>query len=229
MDKKKENKYKIKASKLKFTKQRWKYHQELAVIANEEFSDTFKKYVKNMPDGTDKDRLLLISGIKTVEEMDKKYNPSEAAKNAKRDPIKQRKQENEQQNQQIEPAEKPKMPPEYKSLYRKVALKTHPDRLAEMNQEEKEEKREILVEVNEAVEKQDYQKLIEAAILLDIELSEEMKFDTIFIDKKIEEYEKKIKKILDSVSWGWYNRDNEKEKEFVLIKYAEFLLKNFLL
>ena len=62
MDKDK-NKYEVKVSELLFAKQSLEHHKRVNEIAQQEFSTAFKDFVKKVPKGIERDRLIKIAGI----------------------------------------------------------------------------------------------------------------------------------------------------------------------
>ena len=235
MDKEK-NKYEAKVSELVFARQSLEHHQRVNKIAQEEFSEAFKEFVQIIPEGVEKDRLIKIAGIDDFAPAQPKGEMSKAALNAKnqlKDKKEKQKQagQEEQEDYRIPPPEdhKPKerVPQEYKKLYRKIALMTHPDRLALLPPDEREDKTNVLLEANKAVEDKEYWKLVECAMFLGIDIPDDIKYDIAILQEKIKKYKSKVKDIKKSVAWEWYHMDDEKLKLTLVDRYSRFLLTNF--
>ena len=121
------------------------------------------------------------------------------------------------------PPDKPKkeLPKQYKALYRKIASKTHPDKI-----KDDEEKKKILQEVNKAITNEDYFKLIESAVKLEIDIPEEVGINFGVLEQKIASIQNQVKQITKSVAWEWYHLENDEQKIKLIEGYATFILKN---
>ncbi len=238
----KKKRYEAKASKLIFARQKLEYHNKVHLLAMEEFSSSFTKFIKSLDESKEKLRLQRMMGLVPPEEIAAEEEPedpniSKAGKAAKergknKNKNKPEDKQEEARQEEVPPQEvqhrpKESLPEEYKQLYRKVALKAHPDRLAHLSEEERNEKNKILIEVNDAVKEKEYWKIVESAMLLDIEVPEELRFDTATLNKKIAEYNEEVKKIKKSVAWEWYNIEKDHLRDDLIKRYATFLLQNF--
>lgn len=213
----------LKIHELKFAIKRLEVHQKINQEAMTLFSEMFKEYVNSVDDGNKKHKLKQAAGLAGE-------NERRSSKTAKR--AKQQKQYKrgdtkvqEQQEQQVyePPPEKPKkeLPKEYKSLYRKIASKTHPDKI-----KDDEEKKKILQEVTKAVTNEDYFKLIESALKLDIEIPKEIKINFGAIQQKIASIHNQVKQITKSVAWEWYHLEDDEQKKKLIEGYATFIIEN---
>tara|TARA_B100001094_G_C18156849_1_gene786951 strand:- start:62 stop:784 length:723 start_codon:yes stop_codon:yes gene_type:complete len=237
-DKNRRKRYELKASKLVFARQKLEYHGKVHLVAMEEFSNSFTRFIKMLEESDQKIRLQRMMGLKPPEEEEEiKINLSKAGQKAKEQKNKKKNKEQKKQEKQEEPPKqdtpeqphKPKepLPDDYKQLYRKVALNTHPDRLSHLPVEEQEKKNKILLEVNDAIRQKEYWKIVESAMVLGIDIPDQLRFDTALLEKKITEYEEQVKKIQKSVAWEWYNLEDDKSKQDLVTRYASFLLTNF--
>ena len=235
MDKDK-NKYEAKVSELVFARQSLEHHQRVNKIAQEEFSEAFKEFVKIIPEGVERDRLIRIAGIDDFAPTPSEDKMSKAALNAKsqaKNKKEKAKQKNlkEQEDCTIPPSEEPKpkeaVPQEYKKLYRKIALMTHPDRLAVLPPDEREDKTSVLLEANKAIEDKEYWKLVECAMFLGIDIPDDIKYNVTMLQGKIKQYKNKVEEIKKSVAWEWFHMDDEKLKLTLVDRYSRFLLTNF--
>jgi len=183
----------------------------------------FKEYIDSVEDGNAKHKLKQAAGLAGE-------NEKRSSKTAKR--AKQQKQykrgetkveERQEQHVYEPPPDKPKkeLPKEFKSLYRKIASKTHPDKI-----KDDEEKKKILQEVNKAITNEDYFKLIESALKLDIEIPEEININFGSLQQKIASINNQVKQITKSVAWEWYHLEDSEQKKKLIEGYASFIIEN---
>lgn len=213
----------LKIHELKFAIKKLEIHQKINQEAMTLFSEMFKEYVNSIDDGNKKHKLKQAAGLAGENER----RSSKTAKKAKQQ--KQYKRGDtkvqEQQEQQVyePPPEKPKkeLPKEYKSLYRKIASKTHPDKI-----KDDEEKKKILQEVTKAITNEDYFKLIESALKLDIDIPEEIQINFGAIQQKIASIHNQVKQITKSVAWEWYHLEDDEQKKKLIEGYATFIIEN---
>ena len=187
------------------------------------FSEMFKDYIDSVSDGSRKHKLKQAAGL--VGENEKRS--SKTAKRAKQQrQYKKRQtkvQEHVEETVYEPPPEKPKkeLPKEYKSLYRKIASKTHPDKI-----KDDEDKKRILQEVNKAITNEDYFKLIESAIKLDIDIPDEITINFGAIQQKISSIHNQVNQIVKSVAWEWYHLEDEDKKKKLIEGYASYIIEN---
>jgi len=214
----------LKMHELKFAMKKLEIHNKINQEAMRSFSEMFKDYIDSVEDGTTKHKLKKAAGL--VGENEKR-----SLKTAKK--VKQQKQykkgktkvkpEVEEEHAYQPPPETPKkeLPKQYKSLYRKIASKTHPDKISN-----DEGKKKILQEVNKAITEENYFKLIEFALKLDIEIPEEVPISFESIHQKISSIQNQVKQITKSVAWEWYHIEEEEQKKRLIEGYASYIIKN---
>lgn len=113
--------------------------------------------------------------------------------------------------------EKPEVAPEFKSLYRKIAIETHPDKVANNDK-----KLDAYQEATEAKKENKIDKLVSIAKDLKIGL-DKMKFSDIkSIELSIIETKKTISNIRNSYVWHWAF-SSKKERVNII---AKFILNN---
>lgn len=102
-----------------------------------------------------------------------------------------------------------------KKIYREIVNKTHPDKLINMDEEEKTELESLYNEASIAKNKNDLDSLFRIASKLKIE-NEEVTVDSINrIEQQIKEKETNIEKMHKDVAWIWYYA-NKKERDIIL-------------
>lgn len=88
-----------------------------------------------------------------------------------------------------------------KKAFRKIALKTHPDKIK--NQKNFQELEDLYAQANEAVSSEDYDLLLEICNLLSIENEIDPELELEYNGKKQQTIKTKLEKITDSIPWAW--------------------------
>ena len=211
----------IKFHELSFCLKKLEIHKKISGEAMLRFSECFKNYIYDLEDPKKKHKLKKIAGLAGENE---KRGPK-TGKNAKQKTQYRRgkdkvMEQEQQQEEVIIPPELPSpvLPKEYKSLYRKIANETHPDKSKGDKQKSK-----IFTEVNSAINSENYFKLIEYALLLGIKIPDEVNVSEQEINNKISSINAEVKQITKSVAWEWYHLDTEEKKEKLIEGYATYL------
>lgn len=114
--------------------------------------------------------------------------------------------------------------PDFKSLFRKVVIKCHPDKLStDLTESEFNEYKNIYEDVVEANETEDWAKLIRCAIKLEIELPESAYNQIESIENSINKLKEKQNNILSSVAWKWYQTNDGDTKSDILKQHLNFM------
>lgn len=213
--------YELKIHEFKFSLKKLEIHKKIHNTAAEKFSDYFKEYIYSLDNAAQRHKLKQVAGLASPNEP---RSPKTAQKARQQRQYRQGKNKvNPSAEQELPPiVEVPKreVPKEYKNLYRKIANATHPDKVGN-----DEDKKNIFQEVNSAVNNEDYFKLIEVAMELDLEIPEEVPLDLHLLDKKITSANSQIKQMTKTIAWEWYHVEEEETKRTLIKKYAEYLLK----
>lgn len=114
--------------------------------------------------------------------------------------------------------------PDFKSLFRKVVIKCHPDKLStDLTESEFNEYKNIYEDVVDANETEDWAKLIRCAIKLEIELPESAYNQIESIENSINKLKEKQNNILSSVAWRWYQTNDGDTKSDILKQHLNFM------
>ena len=215
--------FELKVHELKFAVKKLEIHQKINNQAMSQFSDYFKDYIDAVDNRGVRHRLKQIAGLAGENEKPMNKTAKRAKQQAQYKKGRTKVQPDFEEEVVNPPPPKPKkpLPKEYKSLYRKIANKTHPDKIKDDS-----DKKEIFQKVTRAVDNEDYFKLVEYAILLDIDIPEEISLDIGDIDGKIEKIKKEVKVITRGVAWEWYHLEEESDKKKLIEGYATYLLDN---
>lgn len=106
--------------------------------------------------------------------------------------------------------EKKTIPPEFKSLYRKIAIETHPDKGADDKKIEKYQ------QATNAKKESKIDKLVSIAKDLKINLTEMTFADIKIIEQSIIETEKTILQVRSSYVWAWAFASNKTRGDIIL-------------
>ena len=117
---------------------------------------------------------------------------------------------------QITKVEKEKKDPILKKLFKNLASETHPDKLEQKPEFEREEKHKIFKESLSALESDDIITMLEMAMKLGIELPKLTKQHFVDIDRKIKSMQKEISAMTRTYLWCWFTSEDEETKERLL-------------
>jgi hypothetical protein len=94
-----------------------------------------------------------------------------------------------------------------KELFKKIALKTHPDKLRDLDEEEREYRINLYKEAANAVKKGDGAALLEIAYELSVVFNIDGDKEVKWLNKKIQELQHKMMEIKQTAEWIWYHSD----------------------
>ena len=101
---------------------------------------------------------------------------------------------------------------EAKSLFKKIAVETHPDKLSNSSEEEKELKNRYFLKAQKAIESNDLASLLEVANKLNISSGMVAEEETKIIQTKIDFIRNKIHEMKQTAAWIWYHSDGDKKE-----------------
>lgn len=106
-----------------------------------------------------------------------------------------------------------KISKESRSLFKKIAIKTHPDKMINLEEEEKEERKTLYLVAQRAVGDDDLATLIEVAAELGIDSGIAQDTQVKIIQQKIDFIREKMHNIKQTAAWVWYHADeNQKDQ-----------------
>lgn len=109
---------------------------------------------------------------------------------------------------------------ETKSIYRKIASRTHPDK----QEVESEETTKKFTDAKAAIEEGDYSKLYDIADDLGIDTGDPTPEQLDSIKQLIQEEQNKIKNIENSLIWNWYHATSPDLKEGLMKRFLQAVL-----
>jgi len=106
-----------------------------------------------------------------------------------------------------------KISKESRSLFKKIAIKTHPDKMINLDKDEKEERETLYLVAQRAVADDDLATLIEVAAELGIDSGIAQDTQVKIIQQKIDFIREKMHNIKQTAAWVWYHADeNQKDQ-----------------
>ena len=117
--------------------------------------------------------------------------------------------------------------PSVKKMFRKVALKIHPDKLEDLPPGfEKDKKQELFEKARQALEDNDILTLSDVAMELGIDVPEITEEKLKQTEKKIIAIKNELSRIESTLVWHWFFTSNEKQKTAMLEKLFESMYAN---
>jgi hypothetical protein len=166
-------------------------------VANSEIKDSFMKSLSDIDE----------TGILETEQMDSMANDWARS-------VKDLEDEEKESNKH----------PDFKSLFRKVVIRCHPDKLpTDLTEVKSNEYKAIYEDSVDANETEDWAKLIRCAIKLEIELPESAYDQIESIENSINKLKEKQNNILSSTAWAWYKTNDSDTKLDILKQHLNFM------
>jgi len=100
---------------------------------------------------------------------------------------------------------------EAKTLFKKIAVETHPDKLTHASEEEKELKNRYFLKAQKAIDNNDLASLLEVANKLNIDSGLVEEEEIRIIETKIEFIRKKIHDMKQTAAWIWFHSKGEQK------------------
>ena len=206
-------KYKKLIGELRYLYTNLDYHKEEHGYRKEDFNDTFRDWCEEF--GYD------CSSLKTRETFEEKQVDPYKQKVTKKELEEiQEKVYNdpEELSEDSEDAEK-----DLKALYKKIATKTHPDKLTFEEEESiKEKKRQLFMEAKQAFDEQNFFRLSQIAEQLGVELPPPSKQQLVWMSEEKKRIEKIISNIEQTYEWVCGEPENPNMTlEMLYRQYAE--------
>jgi hypothetical protein len=150
------------------------------------------------------------SKIKENEEARKKQEEINNLSEEERSEIKN--QSDEDRTGEIGESANKKASKEAKVLFRKIAVETHPDKLSEVSDEERELKNRYFLKAQRAIENNDLASLLEVANKLNLDSGLVAEEEIKIIQTKLDFLRKKIHEMKQTAAWIWYHSKDEQRK-----------------
>lgn len=116
--------------------------------------------------------------------------------------------------------------PKFKKLFRKIAVKCHPDKLRDINSSETKFLKKVYEDLNDANSKHDWGMLLKLAMELDIEFDELGEDEISNISENISIIKGDIARYENSMAYSWYIKNDENSKKEYLVICADIFKKS---
>jgi len=116
--------------------------------------------------------------------------------------------------------------PKFKKLFRKIAVKCHPDKLRDINSSETKFLKKVYEDLNDANSKHDWGMLLKLAMELDIEFDELGEDEISNISENISIIKGDIARYENSMAYSWYIKNDENSKKEYLAICADIFKKS---
>lgn len=211
------------AIKLAALKSELKISKDIFQQASREVEQMFnKKYFPEVP--------VKSQEQPTQDRKIKEYSEEEANSEASEPEKEQQKTSSSSESEQAQdklPSSTDVVDPEVKKMFKKIATKIHPDKLAQLEDGfEKQKKQELFEKARTALEDNDILILADVAMELGIEIPEitpELLKNT---ENKIIAIKKELNQIESTMVWHWFFTEDKAQKKAILEKLFELMYEN---
>lgn len=106
----------------------------------------------------------------------------------------------------------------FKKLFRKIAVKCHPDKMGDVSESEAKFLKKVYEDLNDANQNHDWGMLLKLAMELDVEFDDLGDEEIANINKNIDELRQEINRYENSMAYAWYTKNDENSrKEYLAI------------
>jgi len=158
----------------------------------------------------------IIEESEAIENSDRNFDKEEKRKQEERE-------ENKEKHEEIMPEDK-----DLRDLFKKIALKTHPDKLLDKDEEEVEHLTELYKDAASAAEVGDGMALLEIAYELGIPVKIDPEKEAEWLKKKIEMLKETVSEMKNTAEWIWSHSDgSERDRvESMITSQLGFQIRN---
>ena len=103
-----------------------------------------------------------------------------------------------------------------KDVYKKIAISTHPDKLINLEDEDKEQKTALFKKAAKAKGARSLTELTEIAAELKIDLRDLRYTQLELLEQQIQEKEQKIEEMREDIAWKWYYMNLEQRRKIIV-------------
>jgi len=208
---------------IRFLKAQASVDEKILEEAQSEFAKAYQEVCKTVPEH---ERLVLEGALNeeteaNVKKKKEKQQPQQPKEEEESDP--------DEEPEEIRTEVKNKKPedPNVKKIYRDIARKSHPDKLADAPEEEKKVKEDLFKEAQTAIKERDFLKLYDIARQLDVDLPPPEEGQIKLLTNNVKKIKKGIKLIRETTAWQWHHEEDPHRKEALLITYMQYVYTRF--
>lgn len=184
---------------LKFLYADLEYHQRIMNDATRTFQEEFLKFVKE------------IKAYEILFPEDDVPDPSQH-------------DEGEVDSEKIYELDKKNISKEVKFLHKKIVSLTHPDKLINLSQQEKEHREAIFLKATEAAQKDNLFALQQIALDLGIKLPPPTEDQLNIFEKEAHGIRGQKGEMKKTFAWNWHNAKSEEEKKTIMAHYTNIMI-----
>ena len=158
----------------------------------------------------------IVEESEAIENSDRNFDKEEKRKQKERE-------ENREKHEEVMPEDK-----DLRDLFKKIALKTHPDKLLDKDEEEVEHLTELYKDAASAAEVGDGMALLEIAYELGIPVKIDPEKEAEWLKKKIEMLKETVSEMKNTAEWIWSHSDgSERDRvESMITSQLGFQIRN---
>ncbi len=158
----------------------------------------------------------IVEESEAIENSDRNFDKEEKRKQKERE-------ENREKHEEVMPEDK-----DLRDLFKKIALKTHPDKLLDKDEEEVEHLTELYKDAASAAEVGDGMALLEIAYELGIPVKIDPEKEAEWLKKKIEMLKEVVSEMKNTAEWIWSHSDgSERDRvESMITSQLGFQIRN---
>ena len=128
-------------------------------------------------------------------------------------------------NEDIKQLEKRGKPEEISKIFKQIASKTHPDKFSNAEKTVRMTNKQVFLQAKEAAEESNYFKLQQIARRLGLDLPEPTQKQLKLMLGEARRIKSKVKGIQNTVAWMWYDLEDEKERQALMKRYFNTVIR----
>ena len=121
--------------------------------------------------------------------------------------------------------EKRGKPEQISKLFKQIATKTHPDKFSNAEKEVQIINKQVFLQAKEAAERSNYFKLQQIARRMGLDLPSPTQSDLKLMQEEARRIKSNVKGIQNTVAWMWYDLEDEKERQTLMKRYFNTVIR----
>ena len=203
-------KYKRLLLELEFLYEDLEYHEDVQDEARRTFQQAFLAYCTSQ--NIDYETEIIKEDVKDIKASDP-------------DAISFHDEDGVDVNEDIKQLEKRGKPEEISKIFKQIASKTHPDKFSNAEKTVRMTNKQVFLQAKEAAEESNYFKLQQIARRLGLDLPEPTQKQLKLLLGEARRIKSKVKGIQNTVAWMWYDLEDEKERQTLMKRYFNTVIR----